>query len=297
MDGDKVKSRKRAAASKTKEEKKVRKEESDTETLEDMILTQSDPEPVEKREEKAKEEAVTSTAAAVKKSLPRKAKEADVDKATTSSEKASASKLPKPKNRSILQLKITLSDINPPIWRRIQVLNNNTFYNLRQHINEAMGWMSDRSHQFVVHNPKKNSNILIVDGALEGITYDFEHNRGRLFKEENTKLSKYFSSPGDVVSYEFDLGDSWMHQIVLEKILPPPGPKAEYPKCTGGKRACPPEDCGGVDGYHHLLEVYKDPQHEEYEELIGRWLQDLYPGYDPEYFDRKKVFQKVRMWV
>ncbi|XP_063911361.1 transcriptional regulator ATRX homolog isoform X2 [Zophobas morio] len=214
-------------------------------------------------------------------------------KATPSSNKEE--KAPKPPNKSILQLKISLRDITPPIFRRIQVLNNSTFFDLRNNINEAMGWISDRSHQFIVSNPKTNSNILIVNGTLEGLVYDFTERH--LLKEETTKLSRFLSAKDDRLLYEFDLGDSWVHEVIVEKILPPPPPKAEYPKCTGGKRACPPEDCGGVDGYNHLVEVYKNPSHKEYEELITDWLGEYNPGWDPEKFDKKKVFRKVRMWV
>ena len=70
--------------------------------------------------------------------------------------------------------------------------------------------------------------------------------------------------------YEYDFGDSWHHKIVLEKILPH-DPNISLPRCTAGKRACPPEDCGGVWGYESFLEAIGDPKHPEHEEMLD-WV-------------------------
>ena len=67
--------------------------------------------------------------------------------------------------------------------------------------------------------------------------------------------------------YIYDYGDDWEHDIKLEKILIS-DPKSKYPLCTGGKRACPPEDCGGVWGYYDFLEIIMDPSHERYEDIL-----------------------------
>jgi hypothetical protein len=68
--------------------------------------------------------------------------------------------------------------------------------------------------------------------------------------------------------YGYDFGDGWIHDIVVEKLLPPVLGRRRYPAVTGGGRACPPEDCGSVSGYYHLLEVLSNPAHPEYEELV-----------------------------
>jgi len=84
--------------------------------------------------------------------------------------------------------------------------------------------------------------------------------------------------------YEYDFGDSWRHTVKLEKIL-----KAaigeKYPKCIAGKRACPPEDCGGTDGYRNLIKILKNPENEEYEEMV-EWTGG---DYDPEEFDPQEI--------
>ena len=98
------------------------------------------------------------------------------------------------------------------------------------------------------------------------------------------KIADFFSTENRTASYVYDFGDSWEHKIQLEKILP--GEKGvEYPICIKGKRACPPEDCGGVWGYAELLEIIKDPKHEEYEEMM-EWLGE---EFDPDHFDVKEV--------
>lgn len=82
------------------------------------------------------------------------------------------------------------------------------------------------------------------------------------------------------IVYEYDFGDSWLHEILVEKI---DGrvPGAPYPMCVDGKRACPPEDCGGIGGYAELLEVLSDPGHEEHEDKL-EWLGGQF---DPKAFD------------
>ena len=90
---------------------------------------------------------------------------------------------------------------------------------------------------------------------------------------------------GDTFSYEYDFGDSWMHEIVVQKTFD--AEEEEHPgsACLDGARACPPEDCGGVWGYADLLEAIKDPRHEEHEELT-EWVGE---DFDPEAFDIDKV--------
>lgn len=96
-------------------------------------------------------------------------------------------------------------------------------------------------------------------------------------------------SEGDKLIYEYDFGDGWEHKIRIEKILPAEKGK-RYPVCLAGKRACPPEDCGGPPGYERLLEVLRDPKHEEYEETL-EWLGG---PFDPEAFDVNEVNRMLK---
>ena len=84
--------------------------------------------------------------------------------------------------------------------------------------------------------------------------------------------------------YEYDFGDGWLHTILLEKILPV-GKGLSYPVCTKGKRACPPEDMGGIWRYQNFLESIDDPNHEEYSDF-HEWYGE---EFDPEVFSLKDV--------
>ena len=91
----------------------------------------------------------------------------------------------------------------------------------------------------------------------------------------------------DKFMYEYDFEDGWVHTILLEKILPIDS-NIKYPVCIAGKMNCPPEDCGGVWGYSDLLEILKDPKHEDYEDSI-EWLGD---EFDPNEFDLEEIDRK-----
>ena len=74
----------------------------------------------------------------------------------------------------------------------------------------------------------------------------------------------------NAIKYEYDFGDGWEHKIILEKILPFDQAN-QSSSCIKGKRACPPEDCGGIWGYQELLDTLNDPKHPEYESML-EWL-------------------------
>jgi hypothetical protein len=107
--------------------------------------------------------------------------------------------------------------------------------------------------------------------------------------EAEAQLSELIAGSGFKFSYEFDFGDCWMHDILVEKILPLEA-GTHYPVCLAGKRACPPEDCGGIWGYANLLDAIRDPKHEEHDELL-EWIGG---SFDPEAFDLDAVNQRLK---
>ena len=103
----------------------------------------------------------------------------------------------------------------------------------------------------------------------------------RMLHEADFQLRKIAPKEKAKFIYEYDFGDSWRHEVLVEKILPP-DPDARYPiVCLAGKRACPPEDCGGPWSYGRMLGVLADPTDEEHEELMEWFDKD----FDPEFFD------------
>lgn len=171
----------------------------------------------------------------------------------------------------VLQLKITLRDSKPPIWRRVQVLNNMTFFDLHDVIQIVMGWTYSHLHQFVVANEYIGSIAELGDEVLD---------------EKRIRLSDYISGEKEKFRYEYDFGDDWDHIIEVEKTLPV-DPTQSYPRCIAGKRACPPEDCGGIWNYGDLVEILADPDHPEYENMRD-FVGD---EFDPNEFDLNAVAQ------
>lgn len=175
-------------------------------------------------------------------------------------------KIMKKNFRYVYQFRIDLADIRPPIWRRIQVPETYTFYDLHVAIQNAMDWCGGHLHGFYVTNP------------FTGRKDDLET------PEEETSISDWLNPANPRANYVYDFGDYWDHKIQLEKILPRED-DVNYPVCIKGKRASPPEDCGSVPGYYKLLKIIKDPDHEEYKEMI-EWLGG---EFDPEHFDPHEV--------
>lgn len=178
----------------------------------------------------------------------------------------------------IYQLKMTLLGSRPPIWRRMHVSSNISLAALHWAIQYAMGWTNSHMHHFKVGK------------TYYGVSYpdDFD-DVTRTKDEKNFTLSDLVSKPKTKFIYEYDFGDSWEHEIVLEKILPPES-GVRYPICIAGKRACPPEDCGGVWGYASFLEAIQNPDHPEHDDML-EWVGD---SFDPEAFDLAAVNKALR---
>ncbi len=177
----------------------------------------------------------------------------------------------KKQQSNIYQLKITLKGSKPPIWRRIQVNSDITLHKLHKIIQIVMGWYGGHLHQFII----RGKYYGIPDPEID--FYDVKD-------ERRVKLNRLVSKEGEKFIYEYDFGDDWEHVILLEKILPPE-PEKHYPICIKGKRACPPEDCGGIWGYEEFLKAIKDPNHPEHEEML-EWIGG---DFDPEEFDLEYV--------
>lgn len=186
-------------------------------------------------------------------------------------------------NHIVYQFKIRLAEIEPTIWRRIQVPAKYSFWDLHVAIQDAMGWLDYHLHAFRLRPKHKRRPIEI---GIPGDEWEGEE----VVPGWEVPITDYFTEPGQVMEYEYDFGDSWHHEVLLEAILLKEK-DATYPRCLGGERACPPEDCGSVSGYYTLLEILHNSTHPEYEENIA-WLEGHaknYWPYDPERFDPEEV--------
>lgn len=183
----------------------------------------------------------------------------------------------------IYQFKITLLAISPVIWRRIQVPESYTFWDLHVAIQDAMGWLDYHLHVFRFDGAEGRRAIDV------GIP-DEDNPRDAIIPGWTAGIADRFIRPGMFATYEYDFGDGWIHKVLLEGILLAEA-KAKYPKCLAGERACPPEDCGGVPGYMSLLKILRNRRHPDYAEYTN-WLSGQARKnrpFDPTRFDPADV--------
>ncbi len=174
----------------------------------------------------------------------------------------------------IYQIKVSLRDIRPPIWRRIQVRGNTTLYKIHKILQVVMGWEGYHLHEFE------------IDGESYGPPQEeFADPFGfsEPLNEKKVKLSEVIHAEKVRFLYTYDFGDNWRHELLVEKILPAEK-RQQYAVCLKGKRACPPEDCGGVWGYQDLLEARKHSDDPKCQELL-EWAGE----FDPEEFDLDEI--------
>jgi hypothetical protein len=179
------------------------------------------------------------------------------------------------------QLIITLGYINPPIWRRLMVRSDANLAMLHSIIQVSMGWTNSHLHQFTIGNRVYSDPDLEIGNDFGGPP---------VLDEGKSILMEIAPREKAKIIYEYDFGDSWRHLILVEKILDKQDSEDIVAECIDGSRACPPEDCGGIGGYANLLEIIKNPRHEEYESMMD-WLGGKF---DPEAFDREKINKYLR---
>jgi pRiA4b ORF-3-like protein len=172
-----------------------------------------------------------------------------------------------------VRLKISLRGVRPPVWRRLVVPASFTLAEVHSVFQTAMGWTDSHLHCFD------------VGGVLYGDVEEFD---GQVGNETRTRLSSVARSVSKF-GYEYDFGDGWEHDVLIEQVQPDVA--AAGPFCMAGRRACPPEDCGGPWGYEHLLEVLADPGHEEHAQL-SEWVGG---DFAPNVFDLAETNDLLRM--
>jgi hypothetical protein len=176
--------------------------------------------------------------------------------------------------KQIYQLQVVLKNTKPKIWRRLLVNSDTLLVDLHRIIQTTMGWTNSHLHRF-------------SDGVTEYAPKELEIEDSK--NSRTIKLNTILKKEKSKILYEYDFGDSWNHDIILEKII-----KAEetgqIPRCIKGERNCPPEDCGGPWGYIELLQTISDPKHEDYESMI-EWLGEKF---DPDYFDIDEINQNLK---
>lgn len=176
------------------------------------------------------------------------------------------------------QFLIVLAETAPLVWRRIQVPEGYSFWDLHVAIQDAMGWQDSHLHEFRVMHPSKG-RLLRIGVPDPGGPEDHS-----LLADWQVPIIEYLTPDAPPVSYVYDFGDNWCHALINEGPAPVE-PFVTYPRCLGGAGACPPEDCGGAHRYGELLAAVADPKHPEHAEFVA-WLGS---EFDPADFDAATV--------
>ncbi len=174
-------------------------------------------------------------------------------------------KVPRIRGRDhVYTLRITLRDIQPPIWRRLVVRAHTSLAELHEILQDVVGWQNYHLWGFTI-GP---SLYEAPDPEASGLD------------ATKVTLKTLGVAAGSTFEYLYDAGDDWVHEVAVEDVHPA-DPELAYPVCVGGARACPPEDCGGPHRYGEILEMLQDPKHAGFAELAD-WIGD---SFHPEAFD------------
>lgn len=171
-------------------------------------------------------------------------------------------------------LKVALRGVKPPVWRRVVVPSETTLPKLAHMLEAAMGWQGYHLHMFD------------AGGVLFG---EPDEDADDMIDERRVTVKHVLPRVKSKLRWDYDFGDGWEHDVVAEAI-DAPTPRVRYPVCVGGKRACPPEDSGGVPGYERLIAALKDPLDPEHDDFVT-WAPD---GFDPAAFDVAEANQRLR---
>ena len=178
-----------------------------------------------------------------------------------------------------MQFKVTLMGIDPPIWRRFLIAGDGTFLDLHGAIQDTMRWDNSHLNAFRLGGKRSRDMVEIGIPSEDDAFYGWH-----VLNESETPLAAHFRRKGRKCVYVYDFGDTWEHEVVYEGRVPLEEGE-ECPRCLDGKRAGPPEDCGGIYGYLRLLECMADPNPDEDALDLLEWLGD----HDPERFDPASI--------
>lgn len=174
------------------------------------------------------------------------------------------------------RLKVELLESTPPIWRRLEIASDMSLPRLHLVLQAAMGWWDCHLHEFIHSGDRR-------DRTAERFTAynDPDAAEGGALDEAEVRVDELLGDTGDKILYWYDFGDDWMHRVTLEKILER-GVDAPAAEIVDGRRACPPEDCGGIWTYCEMIAGRAD-----------REMVEFYGDLDPAAFDLEEARERV----
>lgn len=171
-------------------------------------------------------------------------------------------------------LRVSLRFVEPEVWRRVAVKSETPLPTFARQLERVMGWGGYHLHMFD------------VGGILFG---EPDEDADYVIDENAATVKHLLPGVGAGLRWDYDFGDGWEHDVVVEAIEAP-ADKQRYPVCLDGAGACPPDDCGGPPGYEDLRAALADPQHPEHDEFV-EWAPD---GFDPTAFDVAAANRRLR---
>ncbi|MBL8146890.1 MAG: plasmid pRiA4b ORF-3 family protein [Anaerolineae bacterium] len=182
----------------------------------------------------------------------------------------------------IYQLKVTVRHSKPPIWRRMLVSSDTNLGKLHRILQVLFAWEDSHLHQFTAAGRQYSNPMFQLEDVSD---------------ERRVKLGQMALGPKSKILYEYDFGDSWEVEIIVEKVLPFDD-KQPLPFIVDGKLAGPLEDSGGIWGYMDLVRILNDPSDPRYEERMG-WIfgyEEPEEGahFDAEAFDKDALNKELR---
>jgi len=180
---------------------------------------------------------------------------------------------------AVYRFKIVLQDSDPAIWRRIET-RDVALEQLHALIQTAMGWTNSHLHQFEIGGSRYTDPRFLIGNLDDFGAIDYSGLRvSDLVAKQRAKLR---------IGYEYDFGDGWRHEVVLENVTESE-PGIRYPRCIDGERACPPEDVGGVYGFADYVEAIANPSHSAHDDYL-----EWHGPFDPTEFDAAKATRRMR---
>jgi hypothetical protein len=180
-----------------------------------------------------------------------------------------------------IEIKVTLNEVEPPVWRKFIISTDANLKELHMVIQKTMGWQNSHLHDFSINNGKQRFSPKDMSESFDNDDESEDSSEVTIADLMMMKIEDF--------QYNYDYGDGWEHSIEIGKeVLPQAGVK--YPLCTEGSGACPPEDCGGPYGYLNLCKILSNPKDEEYKEMrewVGR-------EFDPTKFSIEKANKELR---
>lgn len=180
------------------------------------------------------------------------------------------------------QIKVSIKGIKPVVWRRLKIPGNITFQQLHQIIQASFGWLDYHLYKF-----EYNKTVVTIPND--------DYAPGELYGEDITELDSMTTMINEPFGtcerclYEYDFGDCWEHEIIIEKSLKDTK-KNSIPECIKGSGQRPPEDVGGSGGYEDFLDIIQDKKNPEREDMLS-WAEKDTGGhiFDPEYFNINEI--------